>query len=194
VAISAVTPDLSDRELTLATTGPGRFEGDLPTDQVGSYLLHVTQSAGGAVKHTNTFGVVVPYSPEYRELGTDLNSLRAVARAGGGTVITDVSQVFRVPVPEAHAAQALDELLLVLAIILFPLDVALRRLILRVEDVPAWRAAFKRKPARAIAAEATVGRLKERVAGVRSARAPKSAPPEPKPEKTIEDLRARRKR
>ena len=82
----------------------------------------------------------------------------------------------------------------VLAIILFPLDVALRRLILRVEDVPAWRAAFKRKPARAIAAEATVGRLKERVAGVRSARAPKSAPPEPKPEKTIEDLRARRKR
>ncbi|TMF07694.1 MAG: VWA domain-containing protein [Chloroflexi bacterium] len=194
VAISAVTPDLSDRELTLVTTGPGRFEGDLPTDQVGSYLLHVTQSAGGAVKHTNTFGVVVPYSPEYRELGTDLNSLRAVARAGGGTVITDVSQVFRVPVPEAHAAQALDELLLVLAIILFPLDVALRRLILRVEDVPAWRAAFKRKPARAIAAEATVGRLKERVAGVRSARAPMSAPPEPKPEKTIEDLRARRKR
>ena len=117
-----------------------------------------------------------------------------MARAGGGTVISDVSQVFRVPVPEAHAAQALDELFLVLAIILFPLDVALRRLILRVEDVPAWRAAFKRKPSRAIAAEATVGRLKERVAGVRSARAPKSAPPEPKPEKTIEELRARRKR
>ena len=195
VAISAVTPDLSDRQLALAATGPGRFEGDLPTDQVGSYLLHVTQSAGGAVKHTNTFGVVVPYSPEYRELGTDLNSLRAVARAGGGTVIDDPGQVFRVPVPEAHAAQALDELLLILAIILFPIDVALRRLILRVEDVPAWRAAFKRKPAPAIAAEATVERLRERVAGVRSTRAGKSAPPpEPKPEKTIEELRARRRR
>jgi len=97
-------------------------------------------------------------------------------------------------VPEARAALALDELLLVLAIILFPFDVALRRLILRVEDVPAWRAAFKRKPARAIAAEATVTRLKERVAGVRSARAAKSAPSEPEPEKTIEELRARRRR
>jgi hypothetical protein len=194
VAISAITPDLSSRELTLAATGPGRFEGDLPADQVGSYLLHVTQTAGGAVKHTNTFGIVVPYSPEYRELGTDLNSLRAVARAGGGTVITDVTQVFRVPVPETRAALALDELMLVLAIILFPLDVALRRLILRVEDVPAWRAAFKRKPARAIGAEATVTRLKERVAGVRSARAAKSAPSEPEPEKTIEELRARRRR
>jgi hypothetical protein len=198
VTVSAVTPDLADRELTLATTGPGRFEGDLPTDQVGSYLLHVTQSAGGVVKHTNTFGIVVPYSPEYRDLGTDLNSLRAVARAGGGTVITDLAQVYNVPVPATQAAQPLDELLLVLAIILFPIDVALRRLILRVEDVPAWKKAFKRRPARAITAEATVSRLRERVAGVRSARvakSAKSAPSEQKtPEKTIEELRARRRR
>ena len=195
VTVSAVTPDLSDSVVTLATTGPGRFEGDLPTDQVGSYLLHVTETAGGAVKHVNTFGVVVPYSPEYRELGTDVNSLAAIARAGGGAVLTDVADVFRVPVPEAHAPQALDELLLVLAILLFPIDVALRRLILRVEDVPAWKAAFKRKPARALAAETTVTRLRERVAGVRSARAAKSKPPETRPpEKTIEELRARRKR
>ncbi|HEY4889656.1 MAG TPA: VWA domain-containing protein, partial [Candidatus Dormibacteraeota bacterium] len=41
VSVSAVTPDLSDTTLTLSSTGPGRFEGDLPTDQVGSYLLHV---------------------------------------------------------------------------------------------------------------------------------------------------------
>jgi Ca-activated chloride channel family protein len=194
-----VTPDLADSRLTLASTGPGRFEGDLPTDQVGSYLLHVTQTAGGVVKHTNTFGLVVPYSPEYRDLGTDLNSLRAISTAGGGTLITDLAQVYRLPVPAAQAAQALDELLLVLAIILFPIDIALRRLILRVEDVPAWKAAFKRKPAGAISAETTVTRLRERVAGVRSARAAKSKPPEEKPEeiqpeKTIEQLRARRRR
>jgi len=38
--------------------------------------------------------------------------------------------------------------------------------------------------------------LKERVAGVREERAAKSAPPEPKPppDKTIEELRARRRR
>jgi uncharacterized membrane protein len=200
VSVSAVTPDLADQELTLAVTGPGRFEGDLPTDQVGSYLLHVTQSVGGAVKHTNTVGLVVPYSPEYRDLGTDLNSLRAIAHAGGGTVITDLSKVYALPVPTVQAAQTLDELLLVLAILLFPIDVALRRLILRVEDVPAWRAAFKRAPAAAIAAEATVTRLKERVADVRSARASKSSADVPKPteektpEKTIEELRARRRR
>src|SRR4029077_15641437 len=99
VTVSTVTPDLSDQQLALASTGPGRFEGDLPTDQVGSYLLHVTQSAGGVTRHTNTFGVVVPYSPEYRDLGTDANSLRAIAAAGGGTLITDPSLVYSLPVP-----------------------------------------------------------------------------------------------
>jgi hypothetical protein len=196
VTVSAVAPDLSASQLILGSTGPGRFEGDLPTDQVGSYLVHVTQSAGGAVRHTNTFGIVVPYSPEYRNLGTDLNSLRAVARAGGGTLLTDATQAYRLPVPATQAALPIDELLLVLAIILFPIDVALRRLILRVEDVPAWKQAFQRKAAGAIAAEATVTRLRERVSGVRTARAAKSGPPPtPKPpEDTIEELRSRRGR
>ena len=198
VDVSAVTPDLADKELTLAPTGPGRFEGDLPTDQVGSYLLHVTQSVGGVVKHTSTYGLVVPYSPEYRNLGTDANSLRAIARAGGGTFLTDLAQLYKLPLPPAYAEQALDELLLVLAILLFPIDVALRRLILRIEDVPAWRAAFRRAPARPVAVEATVTRLKERVAGVRTARAAKNSPDaeeeKAKPGETIEELRARLRR
>ncbi|HET7419740.1 MAG TPA: VWA domain-containing protein [Candidatus Dormibacteraeota bacterium] len=194
VSVSAVTPDLSDQQLTLASTGPGRYEGDLPADQVGSYLLHVTQSAGGVVRHDNTFGVVVPYSPEYRDLGTDPNTLRAVATAGGGRLVTDVSQVYSLPVPAAQAAVAVDELLLVLAIILFPLDVALRRLVLSVEDVPAWKSAFQRKPARPIAAEAAAIRLRKRVAEVRTERSARSEPAETQPEKTLEELRARRKR
>lgn len=196
VTINAVAPDLSDRQVTLASTGPDRFEGDLPTDQVGSYLVHVTQSAGGTVRHTNTFGLVVPYSPEYRDLGTDTNRLTAIAHAGGGTLVTDLSRLYALPVPPAQAAQSLDELLLVLAILLFPIDVALRRLILSVEDVPAWKAAFKRAPGRAVPAEATLSRLRQRVSDVRSTRAAKSQPPSPPrpPEKTIEELRAKRKR
>ncbi|HKC19179.1 MAG TPA: hypothetical protein VKE27_06055, partial [Candidatus Dormibacteraeota bacterium] len=107
----------------------------------------------------------------------------------------DVSGIYALPVPATQAAVPIDELLLVLAILLFPLDVALRRLILRVEDVPAWRQAFQRRPARAIAAEAAVTRLKERVASVRTERAGRGSPSEPpSPEKTIAELRARRRR
>src|ERR1700737_2159851 len=106
VTVNAVTPDLAGASLTLSPTGPGRLAGDLPPDQVGSYLLHVSESAGGVVRHTTTSGLVVPYSPEYRELGTDVATLRAIAQAGGGVLLTDISQAFRVPVPSVQAARA----------------------------------------------------------------------------------------
>jgi len=194
VTVSAVTPDLADLGLTLSPTGPGRFEGDLPTDQVGSYLLHVAQSAGGVVRHTTTTGLVVPYSPEYRDLGTNSATLKAIAQAGGGTVLTDLSQAFRLPVPSVKAARPIGEILLVLAILLFPIDVALRRLIFRLEDLPAWRTALQRAPAAAVPAEATVRRLRERVEGVRAARAAQPRPPKKPPEDPTGDLLARRRR
>ncbi|HKN57122.1 MAG TPA: VWA domain-containing protein, partial [Amycolatopsis sp.] len=194
VTVSAVTPDLADLGLTLSPTGPGRFEGDLPTDQVGSYLLHVAQSAGGVVRHTTTTGLVVPYSPEYRDLGTNSATLKAIAQAGGGTVLTDLSQAFRVPVPSVKAARPIGEILMVLAILLFPIDVALRRLIFRLEDLPAWRTALQRAPAAAVPAEATVRRLRERVEGVRAARAAQPRPPKKPPEDPTGDLLARRRR
>jgi uncharacterized membrane protein len=177
VTVSAVTPDLTDTSLTLSSTGPGRFEGDLQTDQVGSYLLHVSDSVGGAVKHASTIGLVVPYSPEYLSLGTDTATLTAIARAGGGVLLTDASSAFNLPVPPVRAVQPIGELLLVLAILLFPIDVALRRLVFRAEDLPVWRAALKRAPAAALPAEATVSRLRERVSDVRAARGTKPPPP-----------------
>jgi uncharacterized membrane protein len=194
VTVNAVTPDLAGASLTLSPTGPGRFEGDLPTDQVGSYLLHVSESAGGVVRHTTTSGLVVPYSPEYRELGTDVATLKAIAQAGGGVLLTDVSQAFRLPVPAVHAALPISEILLVLAILLFPVDVALRRLIFRLEDMPAWRAAMKRAPAPAVPAEATVTRLRERVEGVRAARAAQPRTPKKPPDDPTGELLSRRRR
>jgi hypothetical protein len=176
VSVSAVTPDLSGATLTLSATGPGRFEGDLPTDQVGSYLLRVTDSVGGVAKHSNTIGLVVPYSPEYRNLGTDTATLSAIARAGGGVLLTDISTVFNLPVPPVHAVLPISELLLVIAILLFPIDIALRRFVFSSEDLPAWRAAFERAPSPELPAEATVTRLKERVTGVRTARKTKPPP------------------
>src|SRR2546426_717963 len=194
VTVSAVTPDLADTALTLSPTGAGRFEGDLATDQVGSYLLHITQSAGGVVRHTTTTGLVVPYSPEYRDLGTNTATLKAIAQAGGGIVLSDLAQAFRLPVPSVKAAQPISEILLVLAILLFPLDVALRRLIFRLEDLPAWRTALQRAPVAAVPAEATVRRLRERVEGLRATRAAQPRPPKKPPEDPTGDLLARRRR
>jgi hypothetical protein len=71
------------------------------------------------------------------------------------------------------------ELLLVLAILLFPIDIALRRFVFTAEDLPLWRAALKRRASPALPAEATVTRLREHVSGVRAARGTKPPPPTP---------------
>jgi uncharacterized membrane protein len=208
VTVNAVAPDLAARVVDLASTGPGRFEGDLLTDQVGSYLLHVSESEGGVLKHANTSGLVVPYSPEYRDLGTDPSSLRAIAAAGGGAMLTDLTSVFRLPVAPLRASQPVSEWLLAIAILLFPIDVAVRRLIFRLEDLPAWRAAVQPKPAAAappVPAEATLARLRERVQGVRAQQQPRPAekpstgvkPPEgvkPPDDDPTGELLARRRR
>ena len=200
VTVNAVTPDLAGASLTLSPTGAGRFEGDLPTDQVGSYLLHVSESAGGVVRHATTVGLVVPFSPEYRDLGTDTATLKAIAQAGGGQLLTDVSKVFQLPVPSVRATQPISEILLIIAILLFPIDVALRRLVFRLEDAPAWRAALQPKPARVrtkpVPAEATVTRLRERVEGIRAARTaqPRTPKKPAPPDDPTGDLLARRRR
>jgi hypothetical protein len=92
-------------------------------------------------------------------------------------LLTDLSSVFNLSVPPVRAAQPIGELLLILAILLFPIDIALRRLVLSGEDLPAWRAALEREKPAALPAEATVTRLRERVSGARAARGPKPPPP-----------------
>src|SRR5256885_9907510 len=81
-----------------------------------------------------------------------------------------------------------------LAILPRTTDSALRRPISRVEDLPAWRRALQRAPAPAVPAEATVTRLRERVEGVRAARAAQSRTPKKPPDDPTAQLLSPRRR
>ena len=123
-----VGPDGQGSDVALAETAPGRFEGDVPTAEVGPYLMRVEVSAGSRVLDAATTGVAIAYSPELRFIGTDLPFLRELASAGGGVVLSSAREALSEPVPPVNVTQSLAEWLLVLAAILLPLDVALRRL------------------------------------------------------------------
>ncbi|MGH9068067.1 MAG: VWA domain-containing protein, partial [Acidimicrobiales bacterium] len=146
VTDTVVAPDGTSSQAGLVATGPGRYEGTFPADQVGSYLERVTVKAGGpaarpmrsvravramrsvrAVRAVTT-GLVVSYSPEYRFVGTDHGFLAALARAGGGTIIHSAAQAFGAPVPAVVVDHSLVWWLLALAALLVPVDVAVRRL------------------------------------------------------------------
>lgn len=134
VQIKIIAPDLSQQTLTLQPTAPGRWEGNFLTDQVGAYLLRVTwqaRSGNNATSQlTTTTGLVVPYSPEYQTIGTDLHFLKLLAQAGGGSILgpNDTAAAFSPNLPPVYAALSITFWLFALAALLLPIDIALRRL------------------------------------------------------------------
>lgn len=179
VAIANVVgPDLQPQQLPLQGTGAGRFEGDFSSDQVGSYLVHVTVGHEGKIDHAGTAGLAIAYSPEYRFLGTDRPALAELARAGGGAVLGDAAGIFRLPVPDVQVRLSLSWLLLAIALVLLPLDIALRRLVFRRADGELWSALVRRGEALPVPAEATLGRLRGRIATHRDQQATTVQSPE----------------
>ncbi len=146
-----IAPDLSQQTITLQPTAPGRWEGNFPVGQVGAYLLHVTWQArsnnntGSPSQLSAITGMVVPYSPEFRNTGTDLCFLKLLAHAGGGSILVplgpggtnrcgtilgpgDSAAAFTANLPSVYAALSITFWLFALAALLLPVDIALRRL------------------------------------------------------------------
>lgn len=131
--VRITAPDLSHATLPLQPTAPGRWQGNFPADQVGAYLLQVSiqgKNNGTASTLASTTGLVVPYSPEYRSLGTDTRFLTLLAHAGGGSLLApnNLAAAFASNLPPVSAAVPITFLLLILATLLLPIDIALRRL------------------------------------------------------------------
>jgi hypothetical protein len=146
-AAHVVGPGGAASSVPLAETAPGRFEGDVPTGQVGTYMMRVQVSAGKKLLHAATAGVAVAYSPELRYMGTDMAFLEELAKAGGGVVLRAPSEALSVAVPPVNLSQSLWYALVLLACVLLPFDVALRRLNLAREAAPAGARAAAVAPA-----------------------------------------------
>lgn len=128
-----IAPDVSQQTITLQPTAPGRWEGNFPTTQVGAYLLRVTwqaRSNNSPSQLTTTTGLVVPYSPEFHSVGTDLNFLKLLVQAGGGSILGphDTAAAFSPNLSPVYAAISITFWLFALAALLLPIDIALRRL------------------------------------------------------------------
>lgn len=200
------------REVTVQQTGPGRYAGSFEVDGPGSYLVSVRDARTGEMRKVP---VVFPYSPEYACDGPDRALLESVATASGGRAEVSADDVFERTGAQARVAQDGRELLAFIAILLLPLDFALRRVFLP----PGWAAALRAKlgarPLAAAPEAATLSALKVRKASVRAeaeaqtaaapkaaAAAPKAAAPTestpsvaPSTESTLEQLKkARRER
>lgn len=119
-------------EVELVPVGPGRYEATAELPAEGVYLAQIVARDGETALPvaSRSTGVVMPYSPEYASLAGDLALLSDVAAATGGRLLQDqdVERAFAHTLAAGHNTQALWPGLLLLAALLFPIDVAVRRL------------------------------------------------------------------
>jgi uncharacterized membrane protein/Mg-chelatase subunit ChlD len=133
-----VPPDFKSRDLALEQTGPGRYEATFDARAMGTYLLNI-RTVRGDKTVSQLAGGVLPYSPEYGAIGTNTFLLSQIADVSGGEQVK-ANEVFTRKRRPARLPRDIWPLLLGLAAVLFPLDVAARRLMW-----DAWRS-NERKP------------------------------------------------
>jgi len=132
----AMLPNGETASLTLAPTAPGRYEGAAPLAGPGSYLFRITHRPAGAADSPTlaeyTRGLSLSYLPEYRDLGVNEDALAQLASITGGVHRPEWNQVFELaPDESVPVFRRLWSWILMVALVLFVIDVALRRVDLR---------------------------------------------------------------
>ena len=159
-------PQLGSQTITLDQTGPGEYSGRFPVTDNGNYFVNVVEMADDSSGQpqpvgAQASGLAVSYSPEYRDLQPNtflLSQLQASSLAPEGLNLSGLFTQGRKP---ARRLEDAWELFTLLALCLWLLDVAARRLVLSWSE---WQLAFAtvlsgKATRRAVAVRESMGAL-----------------------------------
>jgi hypothetical protein len=125
LTIHALGDDQQSRSLDAVQTAPGRYSASLELPERGSTIISVTSSKlpeGGMV-----FGHTRSYPREFLSSDTNETLLQQLSAAAHGTYDANPAEVFaKRPARTAHP-RPLTPLFLMLALVLMPVDIWLRR-------------------------------------------------------------------
>ena len=145
---TVVSPKGERMTVRVEQTGPGHYEAKFPTKEVGGYLVNLMQMENGQAVAGQVVGASVNFSPEFSSSEPNLNLMKRIAEAGGGQVLDPTKPLEN---PFTHdrvkTKRPLDlwEWLVRLAIILFVIDVGVRRIDMDREQWSKMTATAKRK-------------------------------------------------
>ena len=128
---TVVSPKGEKQTVHLEQTGPGHYEAHFPTKEIGLYMLNLMDYKDGKVRGSQAVGASVNYSPEFNASEPNLNLLTRMAESGGGKVIyPDQLAVnpFLHDRKKTFQPRDLWEWLLRFAVIMFTVDVGVRRI------------------------------------------------------------------
>jgi uncharacterized membrane protein len=174
--VALVGPDLAPVSVDLSQVAPGVYETPVASLQSGAYAVRVTQTRPGDQPLARTLGLVAPTAAEYRLLGANEPLLGAIRSATGGVEAATPASVWIHDLRTTSHSTDIWPWLLVLALLLWPLDIALRRVSIgrrELADGRRWigeRVSGRRVAARTATAESMLAaRGRAGSAGARSA-------------------------
>ena len=143
---SLLNPDGTSRRVPLQQVAPGRYEAHFAPREEGAYFLTIN-GAGQVNGQQQTFnevnGWVMSYSAEYIPRENDDALLARLAEITDGRSLADVPEdVFAHNLDARVATAPIWNWLVLLAILLLPIDIAVRRLILTRSDFDRFRVAL----------------------------------------------------
>lgn len=145
---NVVGPNGEVESVTLQQVAPGRYQTTFRPTEEGAYLIRVTGSDGQSSEAVvaQTTGWVLGYSPEYQLVGTNLPLLQNIAEISSGRDLSDNPlAVFEHNLPADRATRPIWVWLTLLAVVLLPADIAVRRVVVTRRDMErAWAATFGR--------------------------------------------------
>lgn len=123
-----VSPDGSKQEVNMEALRPGEYRGSFDIGPKGVYAINVIDSKDGAIVGSADTALAVSYSPEYDIRDRQgIALLERIVEETGGKIIEDPEDVFRDEGERVWKKQELAPYLLPFMLILFILDIALRR-------------------------------------------------------------------
>jgi Ca-activated chloride channel family protein len=134
------TPSSAIVSVPLQQIAAGRYEGEFDAREVGAYLASVT----GENVEPATAGNVVPYSPEFREFGTNNYLLSQIASLTGGRTNPPLDALFQRLKTDVRTSRDVWYALVIAALLLFILDIAVRRIFIERKQVEALIAVLER--------------------------------------------------
>jgi Ca-activated chloride channel family protein len=125
--MGAPASERTTEEHPLRQVAPGRYEARWPIDRYGSFVATAEHRRGDRMIAQSRAELVRPYPREYATLEPDLDTLARISEIGGGARDPDDATIFD-PAGESvsHREDAWAPLLFA-ALVLFVLDLALRR-------------------------------------------------------------------
>jgi len=158
-----IDPNNASTALSFVQVGPGRYRAVTSADTPGVYLAQIAAvGADGQPVGMASTGLVVSYSPEYGATRDNPQLLRELASISGGRVDPAATTIFEPPAQAVGSVTEIGMPLLWLALLLWPLDIGLRRLYLRLGEFAPGLAALRgrlRPQASAAGMDASMARL-----------------------------------